>query len=312
MTTFTGVVHATTGRRFADVVLPQLVAPGFREDDFRRLKDAQKQRARPETSAATTTRSSARSGCRRHLRRHAVRPPGARDGRRARGDHARRREGLRREGVHAGRPDGRRRRRRAAASSPRGSRRALAKLPAGPALPAPAGVAGRKPSGIDVEIIEKETRATAISFGFPIDVTRSHPDFAALSVARAWLGEHRSSSSHLYQRIREVRGMNYGDYAYIEAFPRGMFQILPRPEHRRGAPRSSRSGSGRSYPKNAHMALRIAISELDKLDRTGDLRGGVRDDARLPHEERLPHDGDAGPAARLRPRPKWYGTAATT
>ena len=69
----------------------------------------------------------------------------------------------------------------------------------------------------------------------PIEVTRSHPDFAALSVARAWLGEHRSSMSHLYQRIRELRGMNYGDYAYIEAFPGGMFQFFPEPNVARRA-----------------------------------------------------------------------------
>src|SRR3546814_9933605 len=37
-----------------------------------------------------------------------------------------------------------------------------------------------------------------------------------LWLAKTWLGEHRSSSSHLYQRIREERGMNYGDYAYVE------------------------------------------------------------------------------------------------
>src|SRR4029079_5693893 len=90
-------------------------------------------------------------------------------------------------------------------------------------------VAARQPQWSGVEILAKDTRATAISFGHPIEVTRSHPDFAALWLARAWLGEHRASSSHLFQRIREIRGMNYGDYAYIEAFPRGMFQFFPEP-----------------------------------------------------------------------------------
>ncbi len=66
-------------------------------------------------------------------------------------------------------------------------------------------------------------------------MTRSHPDFAALWLARTWLGEHRASTSHLYQRIREIRGMNYGDYAYIEAFPRGMFQFFPDPNIARRA-----------------------------------------------------------------------------
>ena len=53
--------------------------------------------------------------------------------------------------------------------------------------------------------------------------------FVALWLARAWLGEHRASNGRLYNRIREVRGMNYGDYAYIEAFPRGMYQFFPDP-----------------------------------------------------------------------------------
>jgi zinc protease len=42
MTTFTGVVHRDAWKTLADVALPQLTAPGFREEDFRRLKDAQR------------------------------------------------------------------------------------------------------------------------------------------------------------------------------------------------------------------------------------------------------------------------------
>ena len=96
----------------------------------------------------------------------------------------------------------------------------------------------------------------------------SHPDFAALSVARTWLGEHRSSSAHLYQRIREIRGMNYGDYAYIEAFPRGMFQFFPNPNIARRA-QVFEVWIRPVAPENAHMALRIAVHELDKLVRDG-------------------------------------------
>jgi zinc protease len=144
----------------------------------------------------------------------------------------------------------------------------IAKLPAGPALAAPQGIAGRRPRGMEVEIIEKETRATAISFGNPIAVTRAHPDYAALYLARTWLGEHRSSVSHLYQRIRETRGMNYGDYAYIEAFPRGMFQFFPEPNLARSA-QIFEVWIRPVVPANAHMALRIAVYELEKLIREG-------------------------------------------
>ncbi|HEX6886233.1 MAG TPA: pitrilysin family protein [Planctomycetota bacterium] len=96
----------------------------------------------------------------------------------------------------------------------------LARLPGGTpaATPAPA----VKPvQGRHAVIVEKPGPSTAISFGFPIDVRRGSREFYALWLANSWLGEHRNSSSHLYQVIREARGINYGDYSYIEAFPNG-------------------------------------------------------------------------------------------
>jgi len=75
------------------------------------------------------------------------------------------------------------------------------------------------PDRVKVLIVEKQTDATAISFGFPTDLVRGGPDFYAMMLANSWMGEHRSSFSNLYQVIREKRGMNYGDYSYIEPFP---------------------------------------------------------------------------------------------
>jgi zinc protease len=143
----------------------------------------------------------------------------------------------------------------------------LGSLPAG-STPRAAGIAARAPKGLDVDIIQKETRATAISFGQPIDVLRSSPDFAALNVARAWLGEHRSSMSHLYSRIREVRGMNYGDYAYIEAFPGAMFSFYPSPNTARQK-QIFEVWIRPVAPENAHMALRIALHEVKALVKNG-------------------------------------------
>jgi zinc protease len=74
--------------------------------------------------------------------------------------------------------------------------------------------------------------------------------------------------SHLYSRIREVRGMNYGDYAYIEAFPRGMFQSFPSANIARQA-QLFEIWIRPVSPANAHMALRIAVHELDKLVKDG-------------------------------------------
>jgi len=86
-----------------------------------------------------------------------------------------------------------------------------------------------KAAGNRMAIVTRDTRSTAISLGFPIDVNRSSPDWPALAVAVSYFGQHRSSNSYLYGRLREARGLNYGDYAYLEYFPRGMFQFTPDP-----------------------------------------------------------------------------------
>jgi len=96
----------------------------------------------------------------------------------------------------------------------------LSRLPEGKpsALSAPTPAT---PKGRQAIIVEKPGPSTAISFGFPIDVHRGSREYYALWLANSWLGEHRNSSSHLYQVIRAARGINYGDYSYIEAFPNG-------------------------------------------------------------------------------------------
>ena len=267
ITVFTASVHRDNGKPFFDIVMPMLTEPGFREEDFKRIKDAQ----------ANALKEDLRSNNEEELGKERLQTnifAGTPYGHPVLGTVAgietitlddvknfvrtAYTRGALTLGVSGDAPEPLLDRVRAE----------LAKLPAGPGLPASPGVAGRKPGGIEVEIIEKETRATAMSFGLPIAVTRSSPDFVALSVARAWLGEHRSSVSHLYQRIREVRGMNYGDYAYIEAFPRGMFRFFPDPNIPRRA-QIFEVWIRPVVPVNAHMALRVAVFELDKLIRQG-------------------------------------------
>ncbi|MDX1439620.1 MAG: insulinase family protein, partial [Rubricoccaceae bacterium] len=122
--------------------------------------------------------------------------------------------------------------------------------------------------GLQVTLVDKDTRAVAISMGFPIDVRRGDPDFVAMYLLRSYFGEHRSSNSYLYQRIREIRGMNYGDYAYIEYFPNGMFQFYPSPNL--GRRRQIFQIWIRPVPpEQAHFAFRIAKFELDRLIQDG-------------------------------------------
>jgi len=102
----------------------------------------------------------------------------------------------------------------------------LATLPAGK-VPSVAKPTPKPLEGFHVTIVEKDAPATAISMGFPITVLRGTKDWYALAIANSWLGEHRNSSSHLYQVIREKRGLNYGDYSYIEHYPNGGQLMLP-------------------------------------------------------------------------------------
>ncbi|MBN2029606.1 insulinase family protein [bacterium] len=117
---------------------------------------------------------------------------------------------------------------------------------------------------IDVLLVEKDTESTAISIGFPIDALRGDRDFYALWIANSWFGEHRNSASHLFQIIRETRGMNYGDYSYIEHFPDGWAHQFPAPNVGR---RQQIFEIWIRPVQNdaAHFALRAAIRELQKL-----------------------------------------------
>jgi zinc protease len=269
LTVFGGAIHRDNLATFADVALDQLLDPGFRDDDFRRIVENQrnallvdlrsnndeelgKERllgnvftgsgyahptAGTEAGLAAITLDDVRAFYRENLT-----------------------QGRLLLGVSGDVPaefllDLRRRIAASlAASGPLDRQRA-------PGQPA-------RPKGLAIDIVEKETRATAISLGHPIEVTRAHPDYAALYLARTFLGEHRSSLSWLYQRLRELRGMNYGDYAYIEAFPRGGSRFFPDPNVAR------RSQIFEVWirpvpPEQAHFALRATLYELERLIENG-------------------------------------------
>jgi zinc protease len=147
-------------------------------------------------------------------------------------------------------------------------------LPVG-TVPPVAAPAPKAPAGVKVLLVDKDTDASAVSFGFPISVLRSDPDFVPLLVANSYFGEHRNSVGRLYQAIRETRGMNYGNYSYIEAFPAGYATQQPRVN----VPRRSQLFEvwirpvSLTAPGNLHertlFALRAALWELGKLAGTG-------------------------------------------
>lgn len=119
--------------------------------------------------------------------------------------------------------------------------------------------------GLEVTVVEKSTaEATAISLGFPLEITRSDEDFYPLLVANTYLGDHRTFNGVLMNELRAKRGLNYGDYSYIEAFHQdgGSTFALP------NVPRRQQSFSiwiRPVAPENAHFALRGAIFYLRRL-----------------------------------------------
>jgi zinc protease len=153
-------------------------------------------------------------------------------------------------------------------------RRDMDSLPDGDAAafapPAPV-----SPSGIKVLLVEKQTDASAISLGFPIPVLRNDPDFVPLLIANSYLGEHRNPVGRLYQQIRETRGMNYGNYTYIEAFPAGYATQQPRINvaRRRQLFEIWIRPISMTAPGNLHdrtlFATRAALHELHRLVENG-------------------------------------------
>lgn len=93
----------------------------------------------------------------------------------------------------------------------------------------------RMPNGRHALVIEEPNApAAGIHIGFPLDITREDADFWPLYVAQTWFGTHRDSTGRLYQQIRQARGYNYGNYAYIEHWsgkPFSLFQIFNQPRN---------------------------------------------------------------------------------
>ncbi|HVR41039.1 MAG TPA: pitrilysin family protein [Thermoanaerobaculia bacterium] len=266
MTTLTGIVHKDNVANFLDVVLPQLLTPGFRDEDFARLKDAQlnalKQDLRNNNEEelgkeelqnivfANTPYGHTILGTIAGVEASTID-----DVKKYIADNYTR--GNLVIGLSGDYPSDLQARLTGDLGALSAGRAAttIATLPA---------IKGDQPEGLHIEIVKKETRATAISLGHPLPITREDADFAALNIARAWLGEHRASLGRLYDRIREKRGLNYGDYAYIEYFNRPGQQFFPSPNVARRS-QLFELWIRPVVPDNAQMALRLALYETQKL-----------------------------------------------
>ena len=91
------------------------------------------------------------------------------------------------------------------------------------------------------------------------------------------------SGGRLFQRIREIRGINYGDYAYIEYFPRGGCLMEPPPNVARRS-QHFQIWIRPAEPPQAAFTLRLAVYELNKLVKDGISAGGFRPHQGIPEQ----------------------------
>jgi zinc protease len=269
MTVFSGTTHADNLEKYYSLVREMLLDPGFREDDFQRLKE----------EAINYLKNSLRGGNDEELGKEVlytmIYPSSHPYGHQNMGSVS----ALERMTVKDVRDFYQANYTRAnlvmglAGGYPADFAKRVdedfAKLPTGAIDQFSAKLAQPKlDAGTRIEIVERETRSTAISLGFPINVTRADKDWPALAIVASYFGQHRSSNSYLFQRLREARGLNYGDYAYIEYFPRGMFLFQPDPNLGRQL-QIFQIWIRPVEPQNGHFALRAALYEYEKLVREG-------------------------------------------
>lgn len=126
-------------------------------------------------------------------------------------------------------------------------------------IPEPEEIKGRV-----VKIIQKQTSSTAITMGAPVDVKRGDPDFYPLMLAFSCLGEHRQSMGRLFKFIREARGLNYGDYAYIEHFIQEGSTTKPMVNVARSRQEMS-IWLRPVQPQHGVFALRLALYQLERF-----------------------------------------------
>ncbi len=144
-----------------------------------------------------------------------------------------------------------------------GLQKDLAALPEGQAgrmdLPALPKVVGR-----NFTLLDKKTASVGLHFGFTLPVTRADADYFPLMVANSFLGEHRTFHGRLMQQLRGARGLNYGDYSYIEFYAAPPFTNSPTPN----VPRRQQYFSvwiRPVVPADAQFALRAGLYEVQRL-----------------------------------------------
>jgi zinc protease len=130
------------------------------------------------------------------------------------------------------------------------------------ALPAP------KLDGPKALLVQKNAESVAISMGYPYALKRGDPDFYPMMVAGSALGEHRQFNGRLMRALRVTRGLNYGDYAYVEHFAQaggGTYAALNIGRRQQDFSVWLRPVS----PENDLFAVRAALQQIEKFRTEG-------------------------------------------
>jgi zinc protease len=144
---------------------------------------------------------------------------------------------------------------------------ALAGLPAGPRRERPLPPAPQPP-GREVTLVEKGAASVGIHIGYPLSIGRADADFYPLMVANSFLGEHRTFHGRLQQELRSERGLNYGNYSYIEHYFAPPQTSNPTPN----VPRRQQYFSiwvRPVQPAAASFATRAALHQVQRLVKDG-------------------------------------------
>lgn len=133
--------------------------------------------------------------------------------------------------------------------------RDLQRLPSGPVDKEPLAAPPAKLTSNAIIIEQEATQATTVTFGYslPVDMmNRGHPEYAALRIALRYYGDG-SFTSRLMSEIRVKRGINYGNSASLR-FEGLAFQV---------------NIGAADTAESAHFATRLAMYELNKVIEDG-------------------------------------------
>ena len=139
-----------------------------------------------------------------------------------------------------------------------------AKLPAGSAAKLQPAAACRKSAAWRCKSSRRTRPGTAISFGFPSAGDARGCGLAGAAGDAVLLRAASLASSYLYQRLREIRGLELRRLCLHRILSARHVPVSSRPESGAASSRSFRYGFGRSSRQNGLFALRAGLYEVEQ------------------------------------------------